>query len=334
MGRFNRAPEITRARIYGVSAEGEITRDDDRDTFALAVDNYGFMVAPGEILTGSQWMQRIARTYDASVPRNAAVLAAISRTMRCEEFADDHLVIGASGAAVFRGMEATSREFMRMQCNAGGESPYELKPVAQSTPAEVACAEIAMARRDAEMLGATLVDREPGEKGGAHFYSGQVLLHKVVPGAPGDLMSRMLRLLDHSPVGAETFSGEENDDFEAQCELASRLMCYVGYEAIVIHAPPQPLRPHGLAPREPRSTMGAGEFGSFLGGMAEYWSEHGWTLDDPVFLCRPGVLKGVLSMPRPFESIVHSEVVGFRLPKAMVAQALERHRESHAERMR
>ena len=327
MHSFSQPPVISRKRIYGVFAEGVVGDRSDLLTFEHGVDSFGFLVAPEEEITGAQWMQRIARTYDENNPRTAEVLRAISRVMLCDEFVDDQLVIDRDGHAVCRGTSAAAAAFIGLACAAAEATPgrYSIQPVAISSSQQVLQARVSMAKRDARSLGGDLVEVGVGDGGAvtADFYN--IPGFRLVTGQPDVLASRMLRLLSHSPVGPETFDTAENEDYEAQCALAARLVVHQGYEALVT-TKPDSLGPADGPARDAAIPIDAAEFGASLGSFACGLSTRGWTPDQPVFLCRPAPLKGVWNMA-PFESGVHPTLIGFRLPKAMVATAMERHSE-------
>lgn len=334
MHSFSQPPVISRSRIYGVFAEGFVGDKAERLTFEHGVDSFGFLVAPEEEITGAQWMQRIARTYDEKNPRTAEVLRAISRVMLCDEFADDQLVLDGDGNAVCRGTSAGAAAFIAQASAAEEVAPkqYSIKPVAISSSQEVLQARVSMAKRDAQLLGGDLVEVGVGDGGEASvdFYS--IPGFKLVAGSPDSLASRMLRLLSHRPVGPETFDAAENEDYEAQCALAARLVAHQGFEALVT-TKPDGLEPASGPARDAAIPIDAAEFGVSLGSFASGLSMRGWTPDQPVFLCRPAPVKGVWQMA-PFESGVHQMLIGFRLPKAMVATAMERHGEMQQQPLR
>lgn len=330
MNQFSKPPVISRDRIYGICAEGEVQRNEDINTFSLAVDAYGFLVAPGEVLTGSQWVCQIGRQYDVTIPRNAEVVAAVTRTMLCAEFADDFLAM-RNGRGQFRGGMVEVEAFVAKFEGEPGAGVFEIKSVAQSAFADVLESEVNMARCDASALGARLVPLEAGERGAPHFYP--IPGYKVIPGMQGDQMERMLRLLAYSPVGAETFSDGENEDFETQCALAAKLIKYMGYEALVTTKPPKmEMRKDGVRPAS-RTPIGPADIAEKLGEIGAEYLERGWNPDEPVYLCRPMPLNG-LPACLPFESIVHPRLLGFRLPSAMVHRAIEVKTAAAIERMR
>src|SRR3989344_5348048 len=147
-----------------------------------------------------------------------------------DRFADDQLLFDEKGQAVMRGRLSQ----VIAQQAALGDGHFAIRSVAQSTSVEGDAAMLAMARRDAESLGGSLLPVD-ASNAGSNFYG--IKGFKVMPGAPGDLLSRMSRLLEHSPVGTETFSADENGDYEAQCELATRLVTFLGYENLVTAQP-------------------------------------------------------------------------------------------------
>ncbi len=159
MTEFLRPPELSRHRVYGVSAEGFTNSESDLDTFEHAVASFGFLVGMGERITGAQWHHRISRQYDTTQPRYAAVLGAISRVMQMDRFADDQLVLH-DGVPVFRGDSRQAGMFVR-EGQAKGVA-YSTRAVALSSGEELAAAIFAMAKRDAERLGATLTDLAAG----------------------------------------------------------------------------------------------------------------------------------------------------------------------------
>ena len=104
MDLFTTAPLIARDHVRGIWAEGDHGASaDDKETFRLAVSDFGFLVAPNERLTGAQLMRRIRNTYSAEEPRTRAVLEAINRVMLVPKFRDDHVLFSPYGQPVFRG---------------------------------------------------------------------------------------------------------------------------------------------------------------------------------------------------------------------------------------
>src|SRR3989344_652895 len=326
---IGKPPVILRDRVYGVSAEGEAFTEADISTFTHAVDSFGFLVEPGERLTGAQWITRIGRAYDTGNPRTAEVARVIAKVMLVDRFADDQLLFDEKGQAVMRGRLSQ----VIAQQAALGDGHFAIRSVAQSTSVEVDAAMLAMARRDAESLGGSLLPVD-ASNAGSNFY--WIKGFKVMPGAPGDLLSRMSRLLEHSPVGTETFSADENGDYEAQCELATRLVTFLGYENLVTAQPAGFQIRHDADPPD-EATLDAEMIGAKLGGFAASLAERGWAEGTPVFLCRRAPIVGAaLGIQEAFESFVHPKIVGFRLPNAMVSTALSEAlpRLPNAERMR
>ncbi len=145
----------------------------------------------------------------------------------------------------------------------------------------------------------------------------------------------MIRLLSHSPVGAETFTAAEECDYEAQCELAARLCAFLGYSAVVTAKPDDYQVRNGLLV-ERSGWFSAEEIAEVVGEFGSAMVKNG-VPEKPFFLCRRMPLIGAtLGIQAPFESVVHTQLCGFRLPSAMVASAIAQHqtRQPEPERMR
>lgn len=312
---FAMPPVISRDLAHRVSVEGS-AGPDERETLEHAVETFGPVILPGERLTGAQWCNRIERSHDRAQPAIAEGLRTIRAVMLTEQFKDDFLVLDANGSPVFRGQTADIAAFVDGQSQAAA---FTSKPVSESTCFEVDAAVYAMAWRDAEDLGAKLVEKQGRDYPNMYGLTGV----KVV--APrGSLMTRMLDLLGHPPEGPEKFSPAQNRDHEAHCELAARLCRFMGYQTLVT-AMPDGYVIEGLrkSPADSLNWFYGPGFGEALGRFAKSLAQQGWRGDSPVFLCRPmPILSSALGIRAPFEICVQRDVVGTRLPKAMIASAL------------
>jgi hypothetical protein len=74
---------ITRTANKGVYAKAKPGKDlpsDIFDTFSFAIQAYGHVIAYNEVLTGSQWIDRILEVYSSS-PRLERIIQAIKQAM-------------------------------------------------------------------------------------------------------------------------------------------------------------------------------------------------------------------------------------------------------------
>ncbi|ABO60311.1 hypothetical protein LA345_37425 (plasmid) [Burkholderia vietnamiensis] len=71
------APSVARDAIGNLIGRFSATSAEERATIDHALTVYGFLIARNEHITLSQFADRIAASYDTSVPQNAAVVAAL-----------------------------------------------------------------------------------------------------------------------------------------------------------------------------------------------------------------------------------------------------------------
>lgn len=274
---FVKAPIIGRTHSRGTYAEGVVAVGDQElgRTFSTAVNNYGFLVAAGEELTGAQWISRIKSTY-AHEPgeRNAAVIEAIAKVMLTREFERPARPSGTLQADL---AEAGAAAVPRGDPDSAGWKTFVLLPYALDRPTAI-----------------------------------------IVPDTPqgrNSLLWRMLQLLEASPVGPETFSAAQGQDLEAQLALMQRLASERGYTAFVTNKPPQMALQPGQA--DALSVSSASEVAVSLENFISSLIRADWQ-PSPVFLCRPAALVNPLASIEPFESLVHHQLIGWRLPTALV----------------
>ena len=61
-----------------------------------------------------------------------------------------------------------------------------------------------------------------------------------------------------------------------------------------------------------------------LDGFLSEMIERGWDPSKPVFLCRPAPVINPVATIRHFESILHSQLIAWRLPSALVQRVVHR----------
>jgi hypothetical protein len=275
---FFKAPIIGRTHSRGTYAEGVVAAGDQElgTTFSTAVNNYGFLVAAGEELTGAQWISRIKSTY-AHEPgeRNAAVIEAIAKVMLTREF--EHAADQGSAALQADLAAAGAVAIPRGDPDRAGWKTFVVLPYAFARPTAI-----------------------------------------LVPDTPqgrDSLLWRMLQLLEAAPVGAETFSAAQGQDVEAQLALMQRPASERGYSTFVTNKPSQMTLQPGRA--DAHRTTSASDLAASLEDFISSLIRADWN-PSPVFLCRPAPLVNPLASIEPYESLVHHQLVGWRLPTALV----------------
>jgi hypothetical protein len=345
----SKAPVIHNTGAHGIYVEGDDgASPSDRQTLDLAAAAYGHLVGRNTRMTGAQWSAAIARQYDASEPRHAAVLDVISRLMLCKQFDNDCLLY-RDGEPVWRGRAEQCATAAGHQCaRLSNNADFQFASAHSAPIGDCERASVAMARYHlgsaATVVDATqwsladgerMFDRDPFGLP-AHW---RVVLKETSADARASLWSRKLELLKGRSVGSETFSDESSGDHEAQVALIADLIALAGYQALTAAKPvgaTGPLRGSSLAVVArtgwPQVTMPEIEesMRDFLGGLAEWgWSPSPAT---PVFLCRPAPLVNPLAAMQAYESLVHHSLIGWRLPQALVQRMFEQARELEAQR--
>lgn len=310
------APPVIVRDKRALTAFGSVTSNYEQEVFSYAADAYGYLVETGEEITGAAWIRRIEQSYDIEEPRNKAVVDVVKRVMMVDRFADDMVVFDGEGVAVYRGNDVDRQAFKTTQV---GVSFTEV-PVSDLDSSTVGEAMLAMVAADVRSLGGKLQEAPISQPIKPHPYRIDGLRKKweVVPDSEDSMIARMMSLLDHSPVGAESFSTAEESDSEAQALLLSRLVKFSGYGHVVTYTPPN-YKPGAVAKTD--SADGWRETAAVEKTLSDFcrsMSDMGWEPTTPVFLTRPTPVIGLDSRVAPFESYVHSKLIGFRLPSAMV----------------
>ena len=329
---FLKVPVICKTSSAGLYAEGApadgpgISKE-DLVTFEHAVENYGHLLKRNQTMTGAQWSVAIASTDDAAQPRVKAVLDAIRRVMLCDEFEDDRIVLDGAGGAVFRGSAVECDSFKRGRDYAGVVS------LCSCTPEQFDQARISMATRqlvDYEAADAIRpLSREEGTAATGNYLG---TAFDLPPGyglslsdQPRDsLLRRIHELLGCAAIGPETLTEAQSDDTEAQLHLVLLLARNLGYESLVTAKLPG-MRWKGNVAGEPPwndvSTNAAvhKQVASFFRNLVDA----GWEPGKSVYFCRPAPIGNPIASIRPFESLVHSRLIGWRLPRAMVERYSE-----------
>lgn len=325
--KFQKAPVICNTGLYRTYAEGVATNDGDVDTFQYAVDAYSFVLPKdGTPLTGAQWVNLISKSYDMNEPRNKEVGRVINKVMLTEEFKDDHFLVNRSREAIFRGSMESCFEKQR---NASEELV-----LAASAPVEyINQAMLSMVRAPTDGHGLMIAMKDHPDD--PLFFKTTYLNLPNGYGVKVQPEERMWRppsvhrLMEASPVGQETFTSAQNDDYFLSHMLMYKLMTYQGYEAIVTGV--DGLRPSKVEGRD-LCEISKVDFGLFdmISRIDDFFKdmvERGWDGKSSVFLCRPAPLINPIASIKPHESIVHKSLIGWRLPKALVEHHLEKIKE-------
>lgn len=136
------------------------------------------------------------------------------------------------------------------------------------------------------------------------------------PGAPDSLLVRVLDLLKIHPVGKPQFTATQQGDRTAGIALISVLCNLHGYGALVTNAKGITLkRP---AQNKQQNMLSPVMIESSLMDFIESLEEAGWDGDSDLFVCRPAAAYNALMALRPYESLVHESMVGWRVPRGVV----------------
>lgn len=152
---------------------------------------------------------------------------------------------------------------------------------------------------------------------------------QLQPGAMGTMGWRMLDVLSAPPVGAEAFTPEQAADHGAQLRIMQMLIRHQGYTCLTAQT-----KEHlnwasqgrgGFARVDALHEVDAAAYAFFEGLY-----DAGWERGQIVNLCRPAPLFNPFASIRPFECLVHSELVGWRVPSSLVEHYFERIEEDRA----
>lgn len=343
MNIYSKAPVISRMNPRGIVAEGAVPDRETNLTFNLAVESYGFLVPPNRYLTGGQWISAIEAAYDASEPRHKAAVDSIKSVMLVEQFKDDHIVLNTATEnyePVFRGKAAECQKFIANSPGGVRQSGHQpsvfdvvptrdvdadrLRGADENTAIKYLADNFANGQYRREGLFTREKDQETRER---HLASGQAfslsalgLPFDVVyyPGAADNLLVRILDLLKVHPVGKAKFTPEQQGDRTSCLELISVLCNLHGYGALVTNAKGITLkRP---AQDTPRNMLHPVMIESSMMDFIESLEEAGWAGDSDLFVCRPASSYNTLMNLRGHESLVHNQLIGWRIPRGVVQQ--------------
>lgn len=341
---FTKAPLIAHVPGHGVWAEGSRNaRAKDLVTFELGVASYGFLVAPGERLTGSQWLARIERTFGREHPRNREVLAAISQVMLTADWSDDYVLFDPNGQPVLRSTLQRCKDYrhLAMRMNPTWAATARIEPAegVQVTREQLEAAEAATLNMALAGTGAKLVSQAAVMPQGYAIAPGQGVLEGVVPrgwelcrpiSAPGGrgILDRQIDVLRTStPAGGA--------DLGAQLQVALDLTRHAGYSFGYAW------RPRGMALRSASASLGnegsisMGELQQSLASFVRDLLDAGWSpseQDNPLRLGRPAPIVNPQLAVRQFEHLEgRSGVIGWRLPATLVQELVRQARETAKE---
>lgn len=330
---FSRAPIIRNNPTKGVFVEGVLANAEEAAIFEYAVSTYSFLVPRNTTMTGSQWIAAIKKQYDVAEPRNQAVVDTIERVMLVKRFSDDHVLFDDRGNPQFRGTgNQCFEQTHKLQSSSVLNSGWGSRPIDQVSPADVSKAELATAGRWLGSMNAG-IRNIPGEAERTQLIDSGVAFavsffelppeHLVVvnSGASVDarstLVARMHHLLKAAPVGVQTFTEKEAIDRQANLTLMLNLTRHLGYGQIVSSGEWN----DGPRPGREKTRVDLDTTHKIEDSMLDFFdalSDGDWDDSRPVFLCRPAPIINPFASIRPFESLVHSQLIGWRLPQPMV----------------
>lgn len=341
MNIYSKAPVISRLNPRGIVAEGVVPDRETNLTFNHAVESYGFVVPPNRYMTGAQWIEKIKAQYDVNDPRHAAVVQAIKTVMLVDQFKDDHIVVKKETAeAVYRGKAAECQKFIT---NNGGArlSKFEgtgfdvvptkdvdgdmLMQADENTAIQYLADNFTNGSFRREGLLCRVKDQETRER---HLGTGEAcsltalgLPSDVVyypPASADTILVRILDLLKVHPVGNPQFTPEQQGDRKSCIELISLLCNLHGYGALVTSAPGVML--NRSSSQKPRNMLHPTMVESSMMDFIESLEEAGWDGGSDLFVCRPASSYNTLMNLRSHESLVHNELIGWRIPRGVVQQ--------------
>lgn len=291
--QFSKAPIIGCNPLHGIYLEAPFTvgSDDDEDFVTnVAIPRYGHLVPVGREMAGAQWVEAI-EAFDndgdaVSMLRRDTIVQRIRQLMLVEQF--PHARIATKSV-------------------------------------EDRCVDLSRTLHDLGACGTPLLLHQGGDdvRSTLDEFLGCPPGWRINPDvvAPESLLGRMQAILIGRQVGPETFSAEAGADLQANLEIALRLMQRMGYGTLVTSSSGMKLgrqdeRPSSAGLRiecESTDDVDQSIFRAVLN-----WVRSEWDGTSPVFLCRPAPLENPLAAIGPFESLVHRELIGWRLPRAMV----------------
>ena len=317
---------------YGLAvyADASALSPGERLTLESAVGAFGFLVPRGLALTGNQWVYLIEQAYDPREPRTEECLRVIRKAMQCDRWRNDWLLMQTEDGCerpVYRGTwkecESRHRALQRRKgpaasFNKVAECPGEM--VEQYERLRICDFLLKngafLARSDVDVSQEYAVHR--ADCFPALSVSGEDL---AVVCFRASLMDRALSFLKQHPVRPESFTSEQIADIEAQTFLFDLLCREIGYVAAAAQRNPEVVAQAGNTASDTPATRG--ESTSTSVGFANYarqLAQATWWLegDRKVWLVRPTPLIGV-GRAASFESFLHADVVGWRVPTSLVA---------------
>lgn len=348
---FMQAPMIVSTRHgYGpVYVEGDVDalNGNEKQTFEYACQTMAHLIPARRRATGAQWMRLIAQQYDAANPKTADVLRVIGKGMLVSKFSDDHMLFDKFGVPQFRGTERQCREMtLSLQGRSVADSGWKTRPTAESFN-DMPDVQLAMARR--------WVDRNSHFKAKLVNEGDELAGQSVTRLAPIDLpvgmaiqeyaygqdgpseFSRALELLKQSPIHPESLTPSQGEDASAQDSLLCQLAEGCGYGSLVtsgaIISPSQNQTAKVEAPGSLTSAQINDSMDSFFSDILS----RGWNWQDQknkVFLCRPAPIYNPMGSMRPFESMVHPKLIGWRVLSPIVERSVARVQERIVEEHR
>lgn len=338
MNLYSKAPVISRMHHLGTLTEGVIPDHETNLTFNHAVENYGYLVPKNRYMTGGQWISQIEATYGTTDLRHQAVVRAIESVMLVDQFKDDHIVVQrGSGEALFRGKSSDCFKFV---ANNGGACTTKHHPRNfDVTPTRVLGADTLLQADENTRL-QYLVDNfangQPQRDGVIRRVLDRDELEAAVASGEGrslldlgapydvlyfpkgkrDVLVRVLDLLLVSPVGKSAFTSAQHEDREACVELIALLGNVHGYGALVTSANGISLQ--RAAKDKPKVMLHPVMVESSMMDFIESLEEAGWEGDSDLFLCRPAPCCNTLLGVRRYESVVHNQLIGWRVPRGVV----------------
>ena len=318
---FSQAPVIGHDARRGIYLEAEPSRLNAVNKVELMrlTWAYGYLVGPGGKLTGAQWARQIEMRH-AGRDDLQQELDCIRFAMGVDRFADDCILFSAESAPLFRGSAADCELARRDRWST-------VMPTAESSGRELFLAEMNMAgtwlaESRAHLSGADEPVRA-GHRAFAHHFLPSMTHSRYCVHAPEGPLASALSLLQHKCVGAETFSDEQNADDEGACTAMADMVRHLGYSSFVTARPPRE-RSRASDPGAVALGVSAKDIADKLERFIGEMLERGWDSSKPVFLCRPAPAINPVASVRHFESILHEQLIAWRLPAALVERVVER----------
>lgn len=165
--------------------------------------------------------------------------------------------------------------------------------------------------------------------------------HALVIEDSSSLLGRIQSLLSASPVGPQAFTKEQGEDEEAQFTLISLLLKNHGYTSMVAQRSPGQKWGDRLQPPSTVNLFNALGSETAVGEFFQTLVRSGWDGTGSVYMSRKAPAFNPLAAIRPFESLVHHKIIGWRLPQELVDRqtlaaraVLERENPASTQRLR